>query len=151
MTINLTPQEKVFLVNLLLERRRDPLQGAPPEQELATIYKIMDVLAASVYFPDYFEVNLDQQQVGYLQYMLQEQNEIWGSSHTTANEKSGLVGPGQHFVAHNTLVMIKSISDKLGAHLKVDIDTKSDQTSPRGEGSISIMNWLYPYQNKELP
>lgn len=134
MNVNLTTDEVQYLINLLLDRRQDALFGAPSQQEINTINKILANTA-----------DFDQQEVGYLQSLLQEQSEIWGSRRSVANEKSGTVGPGQNFVAHRTLVLIKRISDKLGANLKIDIDTKTDQTSPRGEGSISIMNWLYPY------
>lgn len=139
MLVNLNSEEVQFLGNLLINRREDPLMGAPSQQEIDLITVILTGFISG-------EQEYELQEIGYLQSLLQEQNEIWGSRRSTANEKSGTVGPGQNFVPHRTLVLIKSISDKLGAHLSVDVDTKADETGPRGEGSISIMNWLYPYK-----
>lgn len=143
MNILLFQDEQSFLSNLLLDRRQSSQITSPSQTEIDTINGI---ILALIFRDNTGAHTFSEQQVGYLQYILQEQNEIWGSRHSTANEKSGTVGPGMNFVAHDTLLLVKSISDSLGAQLKVDINTKSDQNSPRGEGSTWIMTSLYPHE-----
>lgn len=126
MTIDFLPEEAEFLVNQLL----NPDVTMPqylPEAKRTVAGKIL------------YLAPLDSSDISLLQYVLQEQAEINGSRHSTANEKAGTVGPGMNFVPHRTLVLIKRITDKLGAHLSVDTKTKSDQTWPRQEGSTWIM------------
>lgn len=143
MNINLHNVEVQYLLNLLIDRRSDALFGAPSTQELSTINDLLTLLT-----PSPTNIDFNPQEVGYIQDILHTQSEIWGSRRSVANEKAGTTG--QNFVANRTLLLVKSISDKLGAHLKIDIDTKSDQIAPtpRAEGSTWIMTTLYPYEKQ---
>lgn len=130
MPIILTNEEKQFLSNIAIDRFND---AARRETEGLILTGIMNKMNLSPV------LNLTAQEVGFLQFICHELNEIHGARHSTANEKGNIGGPGTLFIPHNTLVLVKSISDKLGSHLMVDIATKSDQNSPRGEGSTWIM------------
>ncbi len=131
MIINFTDREVQFLSNILIDRRQSSLSTSCPEQEIDTINELLLMLV-------FKEADYTTQDIGYLQYLMQEQNEIWGSRRSLG-EKAGTVGPGQKFVPQATLILVKSISDKLGANLQVDITTRTDETVPRGEGSTWIM------------
>lgn len=80
-------------------------------------------------------VDFTQQQVGYLQFLLQEAAEINGRTSSVANEKSS----GPRWRPLKELELVKSVSDKLGASLIIDTETPTIVESPRGEGSRSIM------------
>lgn len=122
-----TTEENQFLVNLLLAPDVCWLSYDPIfSREVAQ--KLMASLSPS----------LTNQDIGFLQSILQEQNEIWGRKSTTANEKQPIAA-GHTFNAQSHLILIKSTSDKLGALIKVDITLRSDIHTPREEGSRSIM------------
>lgn len=128
MTIDLTHEEIQFLVNNLLNPDQAAVLNFQPEMR-------MDIAnAIRLLHP----AQLNAQQVGYLQWFLQDQSEIHGRQSTTANEKQS-INPGSRFRPHQTLVMIKSISDKLGAALQVDTTQHSDLHSPNEPGSRGIM------------
>lgn len=131
MLLTLTNQEIQFLTNYLINRTQDSTTTSPSDQEKNQIRGIVLRLQG---------INSDftPQDIGYLQYVLQEAAEINGAQRTTANEKKP-IAPGTKFFPHSTMVFIKSISDKLGARLIVDITTVSDQMVARAEGSPYIM------------
>jgi|SRR4051812_25304937 len=122
---NLTSEEKQFVCSLLSEYQ----QNAQNESQLDLVSELMLKFV--------FDGDINRQEVGFLQYILQEQSEIHGRRSTIANEKSSPHLSG--FIPTRTLQLIKSVSDKLGANLFVDTITKSDQNLPRAEGSRSIM------------
>jgi hypothetical protein len=125
MTINLTTDETQYLVNIMVNR-----DAALPQLDTGSLTG--HILTQKNPY------DFTSQEVGILQSLMQEQLEVNGSQRSVANEKE-FRGPGTKFVPNKTLVLIKSISDKLGAHLTVDITTKSDQHSGREEGSTWIM------------
>lgn len=120
-------RERQFLVNTLLNQ-----DVATPLFDTVMARSVASVLQASP------TNDFTTQQVGFLQYVLQTQLEIMGSLHTTANEKRPIL-PSIRFFPHRTMVLIKRISVKLGMKLKVDIETRSDQTVGRTEGSTWIV------------
>lgn len=130
MIIDFTPDEVRFLVNTLIDRRQSPLLGHLEDGGL------INVFISKVYAADF---DFDNQMIGFLQSMMQEQSEVWGSRRSTANEKLPVVGPGLQFVPQRTLILVKSVSDKLGAHLTIDTQTRTDETPTRAEGSTWIM------------
>lgn len=130
MPIQLTSEEYQFLNGTLIGIQQNSLGlTTPSPQEIDTINEIL----LKMIFKDDFE----SKEVYYLQSILQVQSEIWGRRSSTANEKLGVVPHA--FVPQRTLQLIKSISDKLGASLMVDTETRGDKLSPRAEGSITIM------------
>jgi len=127
MEITLNTRERQFLINTLLNQ-----DVATPLFDAVMARAVAGVLQAS-------KVNdLTAQQVGFLQYVLQTQLEIMGSRHTTANEKKPIL-PSVRFFPHESMVLIKKISLKLNMRLKVDTETRSDQTVGRTEGSTWIV------------
>lgn len=128
MTVNLTPEETQFLINNLLS----PDQAAPvylPEARLLVSRKLMNLSP----------IQLDSTDVSFLQYVLQELSEIHGRQSSTANEKQS-IAPGHRFRPQRTLALLQSISDKLGASLKIDTTQHLDQHSPNESGSRGIMS-----------
>lgn len=115
-------QERFLLLNMLLDRDA-ALPYMDGLREVAKRLSISD--------------DLSPQDIGVIQYLLREQIEI-NSQHSVANEKD-LRGPGTRFFPHSTMLLIKSISDKLGAKLPVDTTSMSDPHSGRQEGSTWIM------------
>lgn len=131
MILNLTTQEIQFLTNYLINRTQDSTTTSPSDQEKSQIRAIVLKLQG---------INSDftPQDIGYLQYILQEALEINGSQRTTANEKKP-ISVGTKFFPTATMLFIKSISDKLGAKLTVDTTTVSDEVVARAEGSPYII------------
>lgn len=119
-----TEQEIRFIANLLLSQ-----DAAVPQYDAATCRLIATKLTS--------KQNLTSQDVGFLQSLLQEQSEIWGRQSNTANEKRQLSLAS--WVPQQTRELLKSITDKLGANLSIDTTTPSIPSSPRDEGSRSIM------------
>lgn len=124
---DLTNEERQFLNNLLLERRQDA-------SKYDTESLVLDGLLLSFVF---VSTEVGPRENGFLQFLMQEQSEIWGRLSSTANEKQPVVLGS--FVPQKTRQLIKAISDKLGAHIEVDVLTPSLPISPRAEGSQSIM------------
>lgn len=131
MILNLTTQEIQFLTNYLINRTQDSTTTSPSDQEKSQIRAIVLKLQG---------INSDftPQDIGYLQYILQEALEINGIQRTTANEKKP-ISVGTKFFPTTTMLFIKSISDKLGAKLTVDTTTVSDEIVARAEGSPYII------------
>lgn len=127
MSIQLTNEESGFLIALMIERSQDANLAQQDNGLPVSIFKKITGLP----------MELSSQETSFTQSVLQEQSEIWGRSSSTANEKQP-VSLGS-FVPQKTRQLIKSISDKLGAKISVDVTERSFSISPRGEGSISIM------------
>lgn len=126
MEVRLSTLEKQFLVNTLLNQ-----DVATPLFDTMMARSIASALQAPA-------AEFTAQQIGFLQYVLQTQLEIMGSRHTTANEKKPIL-PSVRFFPHRSMVLIKRISLKLNMRLRVDTETRSDQTVGRTEGSTWIV------------
>lgn len=126
----LTVQERQFLSNYLINRTQDSTSTTPSKEELLLIRGLVIKIKSIV-------SDITQQETGYLQFILREANEIYGNQRSVANDKSS-IPPGTKFFPHMSMILIKSISDKLGSKLTVDTTTESDQVVPRAEGS----NWI---------
>jgi hypothetical protein len=127
MIITFTAEENQFLTNLLLNPDvTSPRPDTTTAQDLAC-----ELLADLTH-------DFAQSEVSFLQYLMQEQYEIWGRTSSTANEKQPLQ-PGSTFQAQRTLFLVNAIGIKLGASIPVDTTIHSDLHSPREEGSFSIM------------
>ncbi len=127
MEVYFDTHERQFLVNTLLNQ-----DAAAPLFDVSMARAVASVIQGAP------KNDLTTQQIGFLQYVLQTQLEIMGSRHTTANEKKPIL-PSVRFFPHRSMVLIKKISDKLGMKLRVDIETRSDQTVGRTEGSTWIV------------
>jgi hypothetical protein len=126
MIVNLNSDEIRFLYNLILNRDACLPAFPIPNSLISSLRNHSE------------QLDLTSQEIGILQALLQEQAEVNGSRHSTANEKK-FMGPGTTFIPNQTLVLVKNITDKLGAHLQIDTSTKSDQTTGRQEGSTWII------------
>ncbi len=128
MNVTFTSEESEFIANLLIN----------PDVATQHVSPI-NYLALANAIQAGGSILLDSQTVGILQSMLQEQAEINGSRRSVANEKR-FMGPGTQFVPQRTLILIKSITDKLGAAMKIDITTKTDVADDRrAQGSPQIL------------
>lgn len=130
MSIFLSISEYQFLSNTLIERFTNAVYRDTEGAIIQSILYNMKGLS---------NIAFSIQEIGYLQSLLQELSEIHGSRHSIANEKK-FMGPGTTFIPQRTLILVKSISDKLGANLVIDTTTQSD--APQGgrlEGSIWVM------------
>lgn len=76
------------------------------------------------------ELTFNAQEIGFLQGMLLEQGEIYGSRNASTCPT---------FVPQKMLQLIQSTSNKLGMVLMLDTQTPNIDPSPRQEGSVSIM------------
>lgn len=128
MIVTFTPEETEFLVNLFL------MPDAAIQQPNVNMCR-----AIATALMEGGTVDLSSQDVQFIQYMLQEQVEINGSRHSVANEKR-FMGPGTQFVPQRTLILIKSITDKLGASMPIDTATKTDVPDDRrAQGSPQVL------------
>lgn len=127
MIVDLTNREVQFISNVLIERSQEFFR---PDSELELVRRLL--LKAIFNSADYTAV-----EIGYLQFAFQELHEIYGSRHSTANEK--LPPSSLSFVPQATLILVKNISDKFGARMKINVEETGYVGSPRKEGSINIM------------
>src|SRR5208337_2838699 len=128
MSVTFTPEESQFIANLLIN------------PDVATQHvEPLDYMVLARAIQAGGSIVLSSQTVGVLQSMLQEQAEINGSRRSVANEKR-FMGPGTQFVPQRTLILIKSITDKLGAAMSIDTTTKTDVADDRrAQGSPQIL------------
>lgn len=128
MNIIFTPEEAQFVANLLINPDVANQHNSP-----------IDYRALAYIIQAGGSITLNSQTVGVLQSILQEQAEINGSRRSVANEKV-FMGPGTQFVPQRTLILIKSITDKLGATMSIDITTRTDTPDDiRAQGSPQIL------------
>ena len=128
MNIIFTAEESQFLVNLLLSP-----DVATQHNAQVNYQALASVIAGGGL------IMLDGVSVGILQSILQEQAEINGSRRSVANEKR-FMGPGTQFVPQRTLILIKNITDKLGAVMAIDTSTQTDVADDRrAQGSPQIL------------